>query len=61
MHFMTFINFFSIAKMAHGALVLAGQLKPDPDALTASYILEPSALSLLLIATIGFLGMAYVL
>lgn len=53
-----FLTLFSMAKMAHGALIVAGQLKPDMDALTAAYILEPSALSLLLIATIGFLGMA---
>jgi hypothetical protein len=47
--------------MAGGALVLAGQLQPNFDALTAAYVLEPSALSLLLLSTLGFLGMAYVL
>ncbi|EAU92636.1 hypothetical protein CC1G_01681 [Coprinopsis cinerea okayama7 len=53
-----FLSLFSMARMAGGALVLAGQLQPNFDALTAAYVLEPSALSLLLLSTLGFLGMA---
>ncbi|TFK30731.1 hypothetical protein FA15DRAFT_662763 [Coprinopsis marcescibilis] len=54
-----FLCLFSMARTAGGALVLAGQMKGDiPDVFTAAYILEPTALSLLLLSTLGFLGMA---
>ncbi|CAA7259973.1 unnamed protein product [Cyclocybe aegerita] len=53
-----FLFLFSLARIAGGALVLAGQLKPDPSLFNAAYIMDFSALVALLFSSLGFIGMA---
>ncbi|KAF5337230.1 hypothetical protein D9611_003452 [Ephemerocybe angulata] len=54
-----FLAIFSLARVAGGAVLLAAQLTPaNPTLFLVSYILQPGALALLLLSTIGFLGMA---
>jgi len=53
-----FLAIFSMARIAGGALVLAGQLQDRADLLLGAYILEPAALCFLLFSALGFLGMA---
>ncbi|KAF8167816.1 hypothetical protein B0H34DRAFT_683146 [Crassisporium funariophilum] len=54
-----FLFIFSAARMAGGALVVAGQLQPaKTDLLLAAYILENAALAPLLLSSLGFIGMA---
>ncbi|KAJ7102315.1 hypothetical protein B0H15DRAFT_814116 [Mycena belliarum] len=54
----TFI--FSSIRLAGGALIVAGELvkKPSPDLFVAAYILFHAGLALLMLSTIGFLGLA---
>lgn len=50
------------ARIAGGALIVAGELVVPTkiDLFLAAYILQPAGLALLLLATIGFIGLAYV-
>lgn len=45
--------------MAEGALLVAAETLPAPkiDLFIAAYILDPAALSLLMLSTLGFIGM----
>jgi len=49
---------FSAVRIASGALTLAGELLSQTNLLLAAYILEYAGLPLLLLASLGFLGMA---
>jgi len=50
--------FFSAVRIASGALVIAGELLLQTNLLLAAYILEYAGLPLLLLSSLGFLGMA---
>lgn len=56
----TFLFTFSIVRITGGALLVAGELiePPNVDLLTAAGILESAGLAPLILATIGFLGLA---
>lgn len=46
------------ARMAEGALLVAAEMLPVKiDLFIAAYVLDPSALSLLMLSTLGFIGM----
>lgn len=48
--------------MAGGALIVAAEMQPAKLSLFfAAYTMDPAALALLLLSTLGFLGMVYVL
>jgi len=54
-----FLALFSLTRVAGGAITVAAQLTPsNPKLFLAAYILYPAGLALLLLSTIGFLGMA---
>ncbi|RXW23831.1 hypothetical protein EST38_g2025 [Candolleomyces aberdarensis] len=54
-----FLSLFSLTRIAGGAVLLAAQLtEADPNLFVAAYILDPAGLALLLLSTLGFLGMA---
>ncbi|KAF7339979.1 Dienelactone hydrolase family protein [Mycena venus] len=55
-----FMFIFSLARIAGGALIVAGELmkNPSPDLFTAAYILFHAGLAVLMLSTIGFLGLA---
>ncbi len=57
------LRFFSPVRIAGGALVVAGQLAktPNPMILNAAYILDYVGISAILLSTLGFIGMAYVI
>lgn len=57
-----FLLIFSLPRVAGGALILAGELMPNPDPgiFTAAYSLFECALPFLYLATLGFLGLACV-
>ncbi|KAF5355731.1 hypothetical protein D9756_004029 [Leucocoprinus leucothites] len=49
---------FSLSRMAGGALLVAGEISQrNIDLFIASYIIESAALSLLMLSTLGFVGM----
>lgn len=49
------------ARISSGALIVAAELKPaNVDLFIAAYTLFPAALGLLMISTLGFVGLAYV-
>lgn len=48
----------SLVRIASGALLIAGELLLQTDLLLAAYILEYAGLPLLLLSSLGFLGMA---
>jgi len=49
---------FSAVRIASGALLIAGELMLQTNLLLAAYILEYAGLPLLLLSSLGFLGMA---
>jgi len=53
-----FLFIFSITRIAGGALILAGQLTPNPVLLSAAYIMDYTGLAPLLFSSLGFIGMA---
>jgi hypothetical protein len=55
------LNPFTV-RITGGALVIAAELvvPPNIDLFIAAYILQPAGLPILMLATIGFLGLAYV-
>jgi hypothetical protein len=52
-----------IARIAGGALIVAGELtkNPSPDLFIAAYIMFHAGLAVLMLSTIGFLGLACVI
>ena len=58
--FRWFIYFF-IVRVTDGALIIAGEsAKTKLDLFTAAYILQAAGLGLLMLATLGFIGLVYV-
>ncbi|KAJ7356983.1 hypothetical protein DFH08DRAFT_850689 [Mycena albidolilacea] len=55
-----FLFIFSLTRIAGGALIVAGELmkNPSPDLFIAAYIMFYAGLAVLMLATIGFLGLA---
>ncbi|KAH8835854.1 hypothetical protein DL96DRAFT_1575832 [Flagelloscypha sp. PMI_526] len=55
-----FLMIFALARVAGGALILAGELMPNPDpgAFTAAYNLFEVALPITILSSLGFLGLA---
>ncbi|EDR15717.1 uncharacterized protein LACBIDRAFT_300942 [Laccaria bicolor S238N-H82] len=53
-----FLSIFSMARIAGGALLVAAESQPTKISLfSAAYIMDPAALTMLLLSTLGFLGM----
>ncbi len=56
---------FSLARIAGGALIVAGEVtvdsNPNVDLFIAAYLLFHAGLAILMLAAIGFLGLACVL
>ncbi|KAJ7693685.1 hypothetical protein B0H17DRAFT_1059520 [Mycena rosella] len=55
-----FMAIFALTRIASGALIVAGELvkNPTPALFLASYILFHAGLAMLMLSTIGFLGLA---
>ncbi|KAJ7770826.1 hypothetical protein DFH07DRAFT_805385 [Mycena maculata] len=55
-----FMLIFSLTRIAGGALIIAGELmkNPSPDLFIAAYIMFHAGLAVLMMSTIGFLGLA---
>ncbi|KAJ7462767.1 hypothetical protein B0H11DRAFT_2054271 [Mycena galericulata] len=55
-----FMLIFSLTRIAGGALIVAGELmkKPSPDLFIAAYIMFHAGLAVLMMSSIGFLGLA---
>ncbi|KAJ7919048.1 hypothetical protein B0H13DRAFT_2230951 [Mycena leptocephala] len=55
-----FMFIFSSTRIAGGALIVAGELtkNPSPDLFIAAYIMFHAGLAVLMLSTIGFLGLA---
>ncbi|KAJ7785931.1 hypothetical protein B0H16DRAFT_1488533 [Mycena metata] len=55
-----FLFLFSLTRIAGGALIVAGETskKPNADFFIAAYIMFHAGLALLMLSTIGFLGLA---
>ncbi|KAJ7042615.1 hypothetical protein C8F04DRAFT_1076532 [Mycena alexandri] len=55
-----FLFLFSLTRIASGALIVAGEVskKPNADFFVAAYIMFHAGLALLMLSTIGFLGLA---
>ncbi|KAJ7275426.1 hypothetical protein B0H12DRAFT_1087272 [Mycena haematopus] len=55
-----FMSIFSATRIAGGALIVAGELmkNPSPDLFIAAYIMFHAGLAVLMLSTLGFLGLA---
>ncbi|KAJ6519443.1 hypothetical protein C8R45DRAFT_808716 [Mycena sanguinolenta] len=55
-----FMSIFSATRIAGGALIIAGELmkNPSPNLFTAAYIMFHAGLAILMLSTLGFLGLA---
>ncbi|KAJ6501685.1 hypothetical protein C8R47DRAFT_1108342 [Mycena vitilis] len=55
-----FMFIFSLARIAGGALIVSGEVMkaPSPDLFISAYILFHAGLAVLMLSTIGFLGLA---